>query len=98
MLDKLSALFMKCVHTIFNGLFYILTTCSAALFFISNKVVKNINQNKVADLELLQIWRPNFQFLKIKIGNTLLNIIWFASKMTFRLSFYCTEGQYSTFL
>ena len=30
-----------------------------------------MNQNKVADLELLQIWRPNFQFLKIKIGNTL---------------------------
>ena len=65
---------------------------------MSNKVVKNINQNKVADLELFQIWRPNFQFLKIKIGNTLLNTIWFASKMTCRLSFYCIEGQYSTFL
>ena len=40
-LDKLSALFMKCVHTIFNymgRLFYILTTCSTALFFISNKM------------------------------------------------------------
>ena len=60
---------MKCVHTIFNymgRLFYILTTCSTALFFISNKFVKNINQNKMADLELLQICRPNFQFLKIK--------------------------------
>ena len=60
--------------------------------------MKNINQNKVADLELLQIWRLNFQFLKIKTGNTLLNIIWFVSKMTCRLSFYCIEGQYSTFL
>ena len=26
------------------------------------------------------------------------NVIWFASKMTCRLSFYCIEGQYSTFL
>ena len=26
------------------------------------------------------------------------NVIWFASKMTCRLSFYCIVGQYSTFL
>ena len=29
-------------------------------FFINNEFVKNINQNKIADLELLQICRPNF--------------------------------------
>ena len=59
---------MKCVHTIFNymGCSIFSRRAVQRCFFINNKFVKSINQNKIADLELLQICRPNFQFPKIK--------------------------------